>query len=65
MRELLKPGTRREIVRLEDLAPQHDVKGGAAKRVFGADPLTARVPAETEPRILESQQNDGANRSKR
>ena len=29
----------REVVTLADLAPQHDVKGGSQRRVFGADPM--------------------------
>jgi hypothetical protein len=28
-----------EIVRLEDLAPPADIRGGARKRVFGEEPL--------------------------
>ena len=30
---------RRDVVTLADLAPQHDVKGGSQRRVFGADPV--------------------------
>jgi hypothetical protein len=33
--------TRRNIVRLTDLAPKIDVKGGAGRVVFGADSLSA------------------------
>ena len=29
----------RDVVTLADLAPQHDVKGGSQRRVFGADPI--------------------------
>ena len=28
-----------EIVRLEDLAPPEDIRGGARKRVFGEEPI--------------------------
>jgi hypothetical protein len=29
----------REVVKLTDLAPRHDIKGGSQRRVFGADPI--------------------------
>ena len=37
------PGTRSDIVTLSDLAPTHDVRGGARRRVFGEEsPLGSR-----------------------
>ncbi len=42
---------RRNIVRLADLAPQRDIKGGAGRVVFGADGLDSPKPAgETDSR---------------
>ena len=46
MSKTKRPGAR-EIVALSDLVPQHEVKGGGARRVFGAEsappqPATAR-----------------------
>ena len=38
-----RPGAK-DIVSLADLVPAHDVKGGGARRVFGADALPAPVP---------------------
>jgi hypothetical protein len=43
MHEAKKRDRRRNIVTLEDLAPRHDVKGGVARRVFGAEPPAPRV----------------------
>ena len=39
--------SRGDVITLDDLAPHHDVRGGAGRRVFGADAvLTDRIPKE-------------------
>jgi hypothetical protein len=39
--------SRGDVITLDDLAPHHDVRGGAGRRVFGADAVhPARKPEE-------------------
>lgn len=33
----------REVVKLTDIAPRQDVKGGSQRRVFGSDPVQGPV----------------------
>lgn len=35
----------REVVKLTDLAPRQEIKGGSQRRVFGSDPI--QPPADT------------------
>jgi hypothetical protein len=45
------PRTRRDVVRLADLAPKRDITGGSQQRVFGSDTIDAdRAKPESKKR---------------
>jgi hypothetical protein len=45
--------SRRKIVTLADLAPRQDIRGGAGRRVFGAEPIHGAT--SSRPRAADGQ----------
>ena len=44
-----KPSPARDVVKLTDLAPRQEIKGGSQRRIFGSDPIRSSPAKRAAP----------------